>query len=149
MAYSGAFHPKNKQKYKGEISKIHYRSNWEKFFMNWLDTNESISSWSSEEVVIPYFSNADGKKRRYFMDFYFKTSDGKEFLIEVKPHKETQPPPKPSMLTAGAKRKFMNEIYTFSVNQDKWKAAKRFAEHRGYTFRILTEHGLRKLGCHC
>lgn len=146
MAYSGAFHPKNTQKYKGEISKIHYRSNWEKFFMNYCDTNPKVISWSSEEVVIPYFSNADGKKRRYFMDFYVKYDTGDEFYIEVKPHKETKPPVKPSQLTAGAKKRFMNEIYTWTVNQDKWLAAKRLADKKGIKFRVLTEQGLKKLG---
>lgn len=146
MAYSGAFRPKNSNKYKGEISKIHYRSNWEKFFMNYCDTNPKIISWSSEEVVIPYFSEADGKKRRYFMDFWLRYDNGQEFYIEVKPYKETQPPSKPALLTASAKRKFMNEIYTFQVNTDKWKAAKRVADNRGIKFRVLTEHGLKKLG---
>lgn len=149
MAYSGSFKPKNVHKYRGEISKIHYRSNWEKFFMNYCDKNDLIEYWSSEEIVIPYFSNADGKKRRYFMDFYIKYKTGEEYIIEVKPFKETQPPPKPATLTAGAKRRYMNEIYTFSVNQDKWKAALKYAEVNKLTFRILSERGLAKLGYNC
>lgn len=146
MAYSGSFMPKHREKYKGEITKIHYRSNWEKFFMNYCDKNDAIVKWSSEETIIPYFSNADGKKRRYFMDFYVKYNTGQEFLVEVKPKKETQPPTRPVQLTAGAKRRFMNEIYVYQVNSDKWKAAKRYADSKGYIFRILTEDGLKKLG---
>jgi hypothetical protein len=146
MAYSGSFMPKNREKYKGEITKIHYRSNWEKFFMNYLDKHPNVVKWSSEETVIPYFSNADGKRRRYFVDFWVKYDTGLEVLIEVKPKKETLPPIKPPQLTAGAKRRFMNEIYTWQVNQDKWKAAKHIAEKNGCKFRILTEDGLRKLG---
>lgn len=149
MAYSGSFMPKNREKYKGEITKIHYRSNWEKFFMNYLDKHPNVVKWSSEEVVIPYFSQADGKRRRYFMDFWVKYDTGQEFLIEVKPKKETLPPIKPTQLTAGAKRRFMNEIYTYSVNIDKWKAAKAVADKNKINFRILTEEGLRKLGYVC
>lgn len=149
MAYSGSFMPKNRTKYKGEITKIHYRSNWEKFFMQYCDKNEAIVKWSSETVIIPYFSNADGKRRRYFIDFWVKYDTGQEFLIEVKPKKETQPPKKPAQLTAGAKSRFMNEIYVYQVNQDKWKAAKAVADKNNIGFRILTEEGLRKLGYVC
>ena len=149
MAYSGTFIPINKMKYKGDYTKIHYRSNWEKFYMNHLDNHPEVLWWNSEECVIPYFSNADGKKRRYFMDFHVKFKNGQEFLVEVKPHKETQEPQKPAKLTATAKKRFMNEVYTFQVNQDKWKAASALADKRGINFRILTENGLRKLGYNC
>lgn len=149
MAYSGKYLPKNTSKYKGDHTKIQYRSNWEKFFMGYCDKHPDIVSWSSEEVVIPYFSNADGKKRRYFMDFWIKYSNGQEFLVEVKPKKETKEPTKPAQLTVSAKKRFMNEIYTYSVNTDKWRAAKALADKRGLKFRILTEDGLRKLGYKC
>lgn len=146
MAYSGKFLPKNKDKYRGDYTKIQYRSSWEKFYMGWLDKHPDVLYWSSEEVVIPYFSNADGKKRRYFMDFYVKFKSGQEFFVEVKPFKETQEPLPPSKLTSANKKRFMNEIYTFNVNSDKWSAAKALADKRGVKFRILTENGLRKLG---
>ncbi|MFP9219642.1 TnsA endonuclease N-terminal domain-containing protein, partial [Enterococcus faecalis] len=105
-----------------------------------------IIAWGSETAVIPYFCNAEGKKRRYFMDIWMKDSSGQEFFIEIKPKKETQPPVKPAHLTTAAKKRFMNEIYTWSVNTDKWKAAQSLAEKRGIKFRILTEDGLRALG---
>lgn len=146
MAYSGRYVVKNPEKYKGELSKITYRSNWEKFFMKHCDNHPDIVQWSSEETVIPYFSNADGKRRRYFMDFWFKRSDGQEFLVEVKPKKETVPPVKPAHLTVASKRKFMNELYTFQVNTDKWTAASALAEKKGMKFKVLTEVGLKRLG---
>lgn len=146
MAYSGKFMPVNHQKYRGDIRKITYRSSWESWFMKWLDTNPQVVKWNSEEVVIPYFSEADGKKRRYFMDFWFRTKDGKEFFIEVKPKKETQPPPKPVKLTTSAKKKYIDDIYTWTVNQCKWKAAQKVAEKNNIQFRLLTEDGLKKLG---
>lgn len=146
MSYSGTYKPKHPEKYRGDIKKVTYRSSWEKFFMGFLDNNPKIVRWSSEEVVIPYFSNADGKKRRYFMDFWFVDDNGQEFFVEIKPKKETQPPVQPAKLTTVAKKRFMSEIYTFSVNQDKWKAAKLLAEKRNIKFKILTEDGLRALG---
>lgn len=146
MAYSGKYQVQNIEKYKGDPRKITYRSNWEKFFMGYLDKNPSIKQWGSETVVIPYFSNADGKKRRYFMDFWFVTTEGQQFFIEVKPKKETVPPKAPAQMTTAAKKRFINEAYVFAVNQDKWKAASATADKMGITFRILTEDGLRKLG---
>ena len=146
MAKMGTYTVKNKNKYKGHVDKVTYRSSWEKFYMEWLDCNANVIQWHSEDTVIPYFSIADGKKRRYFMDFWFKLSNGKEFYIEVKPKKETVPPTKPVLLTAKAKARYMNEIYTWSVNQCKWKAAKELADKKNITFRVLTEDGLRKLG---
>ncbi|WKC55851.1 hypothetical protein R31_131 [Klebsiella phage R3_1] len=146
MAYSGRFTPENVSKYRGDIRKITYRSSWEKFFMSYLDRNPKVVKWASEETVIPYFCNAEGKKRRYFMDFWFQDINGQQFFIEVKPKKETAPPQKPSKLTAAAKKRYINEVYTWSVNVDKWKAAQKTADKMGITFRILTEEGLRKLG---
>ncbi|AUR86067.1 endonuclease [Vibrio phage 1.081.O._10N.286.52.C2] len=146
MAYSGKYVPTNKSKYKGNYQKIEYRSSWELSFMRWADANPNVVRWNSEEIVIPYVSSADGgKKRRYFMDFYLKFIDGREFIFEIKPHKETQPPEKPQRLTEKARKRLVNEIYTYQVNQDKWAAAIKYANQKGWQFRVLTEISLRKL----
>ncbi|BEH88721.1 hypothetical protein [Klebsiella phage phiKp_22] len=114
--------------------------------MRWLDNHPDVVQWNSEEVVIPYFSNADGKKRRYFMDFWAKFSNGQQFFFEVKPKKETRPPVKPTKLTTSAKKRYIDEIYTWSVNVDKWKAAQATANKMGIEFRLITEDSLKKLG---
>lgn len=146
MAYSGKFRPQNLEKYKGNWQKITYRSTWEQYIMRWLDNNPEVVKWNSEEVIIPYFSNADGKKRRYYMDFWALFKDGQQFFFEVKPKKETKPPVRPATLTAAAKKRFATEAYTWYVNQDKWKAAQRLAEANNINFKIITEDGLKMLG---
>lgn len=146
MAYSGKFIPANKEKYKGDWKKITYRSTWEAFFMKWLDTHPQVLQWNSEEVVIPYFCNAEGKKRRYFMDFWAKFDTGQQFFFEVKPKKETMPPKIPAKVTVAAKKRYINENYTWSVNTDKWKAASATADKMGIIFRLITEDSLKKLG---
>ncbi|UOX40525.1 head closure [Aeromonas phage GomatiRiver_11] len=143
MAYSGKFRPKNLEKYKGDANKVTYRSSWEAWLMKWCDQSPMVSAWNSEEVIIPYFSNADGKKRRYFMDFYVKMTTGDVFLFEVKPDKETRPPVMKSTNTAKAKRTFVNEMYTWQVNTDKWKAAQALCASKGWHFKIITETTLR------
>ena len=110
--------------------------------MLWLDKNSNVVSWSSEEIIVPYKSPADGKWHRYFVDFYVqvKTVDGKlkSFLWEVKPKKQATEPQVKKRIT----KQYINEVVTWSVNQAKWKAATEFCADRGWEFRILTEEHL-------
>lgn len=145
-SYKGKFLPENKEKYRGSVLKITYRSSWELFIMKMLDMNPMVKWWSSEETIIPYFSNADGKKRRYFMDFTVCWTDGNISLWEVKPAKEVRPPIPPARATTAAKKRFLNEIYTHQVNTDKWKAAVKACDQKGWKFNIITEDTLKKMG---
>lgn len=110
--------------------------------MKYCDNNPSVLEWGSEEVVIPYLSPVDGKVHRYFVDFYMKIQESsgriKKYLIEIKPLKFTQPPEIPKRRT----RQFIQEVYTWGVNQAKWKAAQNFCEDRGWKFEIITEKEL-------
>ena len=146
MSYKGKWMPKNIGKYKGDPRKITYRSNWEKFMFGWMDNNPDIVKWGSETAIIPYFSEADGKRRKYYMDIWCKYENGQEFFFEIKPEKETKPPIPPVRATAAAKKRYINEVYTWSVNQSKWRAAKELSEKMGITFRLITEPALKKLG---
>ncbi len=96
MAYSGVYKPTNPQKYKGNPTRIIYRSLWERKFMYFCDHNESIVEWGSEEVIIPYRCPTDGRVHRYYPDFYMKVVSKSgmysKYLIEVKPKKQTKPP---------------------------------------------------------
>lgn len=135
--YQGKFKPKNRHKYKGDYTNIIYRSSWEFTFLNQCDLNNNIICYSSEEIVIPYRDPVTGKRHRYFVDFWVKTQEGKEFLIEVKPYNQTLPPNIPNKKS----RRFLNEVATWGKNLGKWKAAIEFSEHRGMQFKILTEKG--------
>lgn len=139
MAYSGRYVPKNIKKYKGNPDKIYYRSLWERNFMVYCDNRSAILEWGSEEVIIPYISPLDGRRHRYFPDFYIKVkqSDGsiKKIIIEVKPKKQCGPPPIPKRKT----KRFINEVRTWGVNKAKWEAAIEWCEDRGMEFKILTE----------
>ncbi|QIW87127.1 head completion protein [Aeromonas phage Ahp1_CNU-2021] len=145
-AYRGKFLPENKEKYRGSVLNITYRSSWELFVMKMLDNNPEVKQWSSEETIIPYFSNADGKKRRYFMDFTVFWKNGSISLWEVKPEAEVRPPIPPARATVAAKKRFLNQIYTYQVNTDKWKAAVKVCDQKGWRFNIITETTLKKLG---
>lgn len=142
--YPKLLHP---EKYVGKRP-ITVRSSWEKVFIKrYLDINKSILEWSSESIVIPYIFRLDEDRHRYYPDFWAKIlqSNGviKEFIIEIKPFKETQPPKKPKRQT----RSFKNRVVTYIKNQDKWKYAEEFCQAlrgRGHNieFKILTENEL-------
>jgi hypothetical protein len=142
MAYKGRYIPKNPSKYVADPTKITYRSMWEKKFMVFCDTNESVLRWGSETIVVPYKSPVDGKMHRYFVDFIVETINKRGFketqLIEIKPKKQTKEPVKKSRVS----RRYLYEVKTYAVNQAKWKSATEFAENRGWTFKIFTEEVL-------
>jgi hypothetical protein len=141
MSYKGRFIPKNPQKYAGDVSNIIWRSTWERQVMNWLDLSDNVVYWSSEELVIKYFSPVDNKVHRYFPDFIVKIKkrDGMVMthVIEVKPEYQTRQPTQKKKT-----KRFIEESITYVVNQSKWKAAEEFCKDRGWVFQVLTEKHL-------
>ena len=139
MAYKTVYKPLNESKYVGDSTNIICRSLWERRVCKYLDTNENVVNWGSEEIAIPYISPMDNRKHRYFPDFIVRikenTGDVKTKVIEVKPFKQTEKPER------GKKRKatYMKECATYVVNQAKWKAAENFCSKKGWEFLVLTE----------
>ena len=142
MAYKGRYNPVNPNKYKGNSQNIIYRSLWERKFMVYCDTNDKVLEWGSEEIIIPYISPWDGKKHRYFPDFYIKVKQSsgniKKFIIEVKPKKQTRPPKPVERKT----KRWIKEVRTFGINEAKWKHATKWCKDNDMEFKILTEEEL-------
>ena len=142
MSYKGKFRPSNPTKYKGDPTRIIYRSLWEKKFMHWCDKNVNVLEWGSEEIIIPYRSPVDNRPHRYYPDFYVKarTKDGRlaKSIIEIKPYKQTLPPKRKKQKS----KTFLTEVKTYTVNQAKWRAARAYCADRRMTFLVLTEHHL-------
>ena len=139
--YKGKYSPKNPKKYRGDPTNIVYRSLWERKVMVYLDDNDAILEWGSEELVIPYRSPVDGRMHRYFPDFTVKarTKDGvKTMILEVKPKAQTREPKKQSKVT----RRYLTEVMTWGVNQAKWKAAEEYCADRQWEFKLITEDHL-------
>ena len=139
FTYKGKYNPEHPKKYIGNVKNIVYRSMWERRFMKYCDTNISVLKWSSEELVIPYFSPVDRKMHRYYPDFLITVSnkDGiqKTIVVEVKPKRECKAPKKKTKITP----RYLQEMKTWSVNEAKWKYAKEFCKDRGWEFKIVTE----------
>ena len=142
MAYKGKYKVRCPYKYKGDPTKVIYRSLWELKFMRYCDSNINILEWGSEEMYVWYRSPVDNRPHRYFPDFYIKAkeSDGKikKYIIEVKPQKQTKPPSKPKRQTKG----YLREAFEYARNQAKWKAANEWCIDRGFEFKVLTEKEL-------
>ena len=138
----GYFKPQNPQKYKGNPAQIVYRSSWELKFMSYLDQHPDVIGWQSEELFIPYRSPVDNKIHRYFPDFVVKKreTDGKikTVMVEIKPASQSKPPKHPGKVT----KRYINEVYTWGVNEAKWKAAKEYCEDRKWSFHVFTEKEL-------
>ena len=142
MSYKGKYYPSFPRKYKGDPTNIIYRSLWERKFMVYCDKNQNILEWASEEIAIPYRSPIDNRVHRYFPDFYMKVKETngkiKNYMIEVKPAKQTKPPKKPKKQTKG----YIREAYEYAKNQAKWKMAKEFCADRQWEFKVVTEKEL-------
>ena len=138
MRYQGKYRPTFPRKYKGDYHNIIYRSSWEYKFMVWCDRSSSVTEWGSEEIVIPYISPADGRRHRYFHDFYVKIGR-KKYMVEVKPLRQTKQPKKQKKQT----KAYITEVVTYAINQAKWEAAKEYCKDRGWEFMLITEKELK------
>jgi len=128
----GVYKIKNPQKYIGK-GDPKFRSSWEFYFMNFLDTHPSVLQWASEAVRILYRHPLTGKITNYVPDFIIVVvgKDGKNRaeLIEIKPRKE-------AVLECA---KSTRDQAMLLINQAKWAAAAAWAVKNGMTFRVLTE----------
>ena len=142
MAYKGKYRPTRPYKYKGDPTKIIYRSLWERKFMQYCDSTTNVLEWGSEEIALPYRSPIDNKVHRYFPDFYIKVKENtgqiKRYIIEIKPKKQTIAPKVQKKKT----KSYIYEVYEYAKNQAKWKAAKEYCKDRLWEFKVLTENEL-------
>lgn len=136
--HKGEYFPIHPEKYKGKTPII-WRSTWERHVMKTLDMNPNVLEWSSETIVIPYLSPVDNQMHRYFPDMWARVrrenGTTQEVLIEVKPFKQTMPPPSNKRRT----KKLLIEQATYLVNQAKWESARAYCRKRGWEFIIMTE----------
>jgi len=141
--YRGRYKPKNPHKYIGDITNIIYRSLWERKFMIFCDSTQSILKWASEEIIIPYFYSIDKKVHKYYVDFIMqlKENDGslKTYMIEIKPYIQTIEPKKRKCT-----KKYIKELVEWEKNKSKWLSADKYAKDKNWEFKILTEKELFK-----
>lgn len=140
--YRGKYPVKHREKYEGDPSTVVYRSLWERQVFKWCDVTPEVVKWSSEETVIPYRCRSDGRPHRYFVDLKITFTDGRTYLIEIKPKKQTQEPKVKTRKT----RAYITEVLTYAKNLSKWEAAREYCADRGWIFEVWTETTLKALG---
>ncbi len=154
---TGYYEMKNPKKYVGK-SKPYFKSSYEQRMMFWLDVNNNVLEWSYEPQYIEYLNQVptnspdwmrglvDFKVHKYFVDFYAKLLDnnGKEvkYLLEIKPHIQTQIPTEPKRKTKKSIKKFYSDMQEYIKNSNKWEAAEKYAHQKGLNFTVLTERHL-------
>lgn len=136
---SGLYKVTNLEKYIGDHTKIIYRSSYELRFCQYCDSNPKILKWSSEPLKISYYSHIDQKSHFYFVDYWIKTDEGIEYLIEVKPTGHLDIPVLKGSRTLKKIKNYNEALKTYIVNKAKFEAAQKFTEQRGWKFMIITE----------
>tara|TARA_B100001057_G_scaffold476946_1_gene545604 strand:+ start:12462 stop:12899 length:438 start_codon:yes stop_codon:yes gene_type:complete len=138
-SYKGKYRVRNYRKYKGDPTRVVYRSLWERKFMDWCDKTPRVVEWWSEEIAIPYKDPVQKKWRRYFPDFWVKVKETngktKSYLIEVKPKRQVDGPKPQKRHT----KKYITEVMTYATNQAKWEAANDYCNDRLWEFKLITE----------
>lgn len=147
----GQYHPRNPEKYKGDINNIVYRSSWEYEAFRFLDNNKNVLEWASEPIAIPYVKPTEmlkvrkgikkkPKVSRYYPDLWvkFKNSKGQvtEQIIEIKPSNQTR------KSRARSEKKRNQQNLVLETNKAKWHYAQKWCSERNIDFRVLTEHSL-------
>ena len=134
---------KNKDKYIG-TKDPRYLSSFELRTWEWCDRSPAVLKWGAEVVVVEYFNPVKNRKAPYIVDVYIKymnkQGEVKEELIEIKPLDQCSAPKKGR--GKKAESTFLQESLTWATNQAKWVAATKYAEARGWSFRILTEQSI-------
>lgn len=132
----GTYTPKHPHKYVGK-HKPKYRSGWELTFMIFCDSHDSVISWASEAMQIPYKNPLTGKQTVYIPDFFVlyqdKFGQQKAEVIEIKPKKQSLIESR----VASARDKA-----AVVLNHAKWAAAMAYCKRYGLSFRVITEDDL-------
>lgn len=98
---------------------VRYRSSYELRYLEILDNDDSVVSFSYECVRIPY-EGPDKKIHRYVVDFLVILGTGEKLLVEVKP------------------KYFLND----DIVMRKIEAGRRYSENNGFIYKIVTEDEL-------
>lgn len=127
----------NPDKYVGKNKIVTVRSSLELKYIIFLDKNDRVLEWSSEDRIFNY-KDLTGKNHRYYIDFWLKYINNDnivaEKFVEIKPYYQTIPPK--ATYSRYAKAQWIQ-------NNLKWQAVKDYCElNENVKFEIVTEKQL-------
>lgn len=150
----GFYEVKNTGKYMGDPKKCIYRSGWELKMFMFMDRNDKILRWASENISIIYYEpnlkNGTMKSHRYYPDLYYELMIGgdphnfQRIVAEIKPFKETQAPKPPTKQTVKAYESYEYALKAWQKNRLKWDAAVKWCNHHQMKFVIIHEGHLKE-----
>lgn len=142
----GYFTPLHPEKYKGDPTKVIFRSSWELRFLKYCDENPRVIEYASEPVGIAYYNPVTKRPATYWIDCYMATlgDDGQvtRWLIEIKPNRYLSPPKPPTRLTEKQTLGYARHAKAYIINNAKFEAAREYAALHGMRFGIITENFL-------
>mgnify|MGYP003628179872 FL=1 len=137
--YVQGFFPINEcKKYQGK-GPIIFRSSWERKFCIYCERTPDIEAWSSESVKVKYFNPSDNKYHTYYPDYLVRLTNGKTFLVEVKPKSQLKKPNKPKRQTPKTIKSYKWAYNAWMLNMLKKEAAEHFCKSRNWKFLLVTE----------
>lgn len=92
------------------------RSSYESTFARMLDEDPEVASWEHEPMRIPYVF--EGSVHNYVPDFLVTRTDGKSFLVEVKPSLLTDTPANQAKMKAALTWCELNDVGYLSVTEE-------------------------------
>ena len=107
---------------KNPLGYVEYESCIERDFLLLLIHSPSVLTIYHQYKTIHYMDK-NGKDRRYTPDVYVEFRDGRRILVEIKPDEEV--------------------INKASKYDERWNAAREWAEAKGIAFMVLTETDIR------
>jgi hypothetical protein len=119
--YSRGFDPKTHHR-KGwhespKAGRVFYRSSYERRAFERLDADDSVLSYEVEVVTVKYHHPIKDIQSSYLVDLLVRYTDGHALLLEIKPLK----------------------LVFDDINQEKGKAALKYAKVRRWDYRVWTE----------
>lgn len=125
------------------LNTLEYKSELELKAFMFADNFKKINKWTVEPFAIKYVKPTDNKIHRYYPDMLINFNNKETFLVEIKSSSETRPPIKPKKITMKSSKNYKRALTTWSINQAKWIAARKFCKDRDIKFIFLTEAQLK------
>lgn len=136
----GYFDVSKSSKYVGEQPVI-YRSGLEYKAFVAFEKASTIEQWSSEPNFIKITYTYNNKQHNYHIDAYLKYTNGKQQIVEIKPHYQVE---QPQLSKFRTNEQFIKALDVYQRNVAKWKAAYEFAKANNMEFKILTDNTINR-----
>jgi hypothetical protein len=134
----------NTKKYIGDLTKVIYRSSYERIFYHSLDVDPSVIYWCVEpqQLRIRYWNPTKKRFSHYYPDaFCLKKVGDREVkcLIEIKPKSKLIKPKPPKVSDPKKNAQYLRRLSEYNVIDAKRKASVEYCKMKGMEYIFITE----------